>query len=248
MTKPSWLNIHTPLETIPNDDVAVIRTSLVHICGGYCAAMILNDFYFQTYCGTEGATDIIDLTIMMTNMFSTEEILEALEAIASKGYAKIEIREDHYIAYELFLDVIHKDLGITTSFDTQHAQELEAIEPPEALMRTKHQRSERNESKVVRFHNKRASTIALPATLTFEQWKQTLKDFDNKCAYCPDGDYEVLEHFIPLIFGGGTTEYNCVPACNSCNSIKSDQHPTMMPENCKIAKGLLSVQRYLKSK
>jgi hypothetical protein len=71
----------------------------------------------------------------------------------------------------------------------------------------------------------------LPATLTDSQWKQTLDDFENTCAYCRSGPYQVLEHFLPLSSGrGGTTASNCVPACFSCNSLKSSHLPEEIPK------------------
>ncbi len=78
---------------------------------------------------------------------------------------------------------------------------------------------------VVMYHNSRAKALNLPATLTTEQWEQAIKHFNHRCAYCPDGPYEVLEHFLPLCLGGGTVANNCVPACHSCNVRKKDKHP-----------------------
>jgi 5-methylcytosine-specific restriction endonuclease McrA len=46
-----------------------------------------------------------------------------------------------------------------------------------------------------------------------------------KCAYCGVRPYRVLEHFIPIGLGGGTTADNVLPACSRCNSTKSLYHP-----------------------
>jgi hypothetical protein len=54
-----------------------------------------------------------------------------------------------------------------------------------------------------------------------EQWIETLEYFDYTCAYC-GGDYEVLEHYLP-IYKAGTTASNCVPACLHCNIMKDRQ-------------------------
>jgi HNH endonuclease len=62
----------------------------------------------------------------------------------------------------------------------------------------------------------RARKSNLVADLTMGQWIQTLKHFDYSCAYC-GGRYEVLEHYLPIVRGGGTTQSNCVPACQRCN-------------------------------
>jgi hypothetical protein len=79
------------------------------------------------------------------------------------------------------------------------------------------------------------------ADLTIEQWEKALVYFGNKCAYC-DGNYEYLEHYIPLSRGGGTTASNCVPACAKCNARKDAQSV----QNLNVyAKG--RVIRYLRS-
>jgi len=74
----------------------------------------------------------------------------------------------------------------------------------------------------------RARTSAKKAgveyTLTYNQWMQTLEDYNYKCAYCGN-DYYILEHFRPIRYGGGTTAKNCIPACIVCNTRKSNNTP-----------------------
>jgi hypothetical protein len=70
----------------------------------------------------------------------------------------------------------------------------------------------------LRGQNQRAKRAGARHDLTMEQWLETLRYFDYKCAYC-GGNYEVIEHYIP-VHKAGTTVSNCVPACFSCNSIK----------------------------
>lgn len=84
---------------------------------------------------------------------------------------------------------------------------------------------EKIENSRVRSQVKRAIRYSCEATLTIDEWMDTLEFFDNKCGYC-GGPYEVLEHFIPLSCGGGTTKDNCVPSCVSCNSWKSNRDPS----------------------
>jgi 5-methylcytosine-specific restriction endonuclease McrA len=67
----------------------------------------------------------------------------------------------------------------------------------------------------------RAKRLGLPHDLTFERWRQTTQHFQQRCAYCLVNPYQVLEHFIPLGMGGGTTASNCIPACRECNVRKS---------------------------
>jgi hypothetical protein len=92
----------------------------------------------------------------------------------------------------------------------------------------------------------RARLAGLPHTLTVEQWKKTLAHFQERCAYC-GWYYDVLEHFIPLIWKGGTVYSNCVPACNTCNVCKD--HPTrlLLGDRQKSLAALLRVQAYLQS-
>jgi len=57
----------------------------------------------------------------------------------------------------------------------------------------------------------RARRMGRPATLSVKAWMATMAYFQGKCAYCQIHPYEVIEHFVPLKLGGGTTAYNCVP-------------------------------------
>ena len=71
----------------------------------------------------------------------------------------------------------------------------------------------------------RANQAGVSATLTLAEWLQTLHNFHWQCAYCQTGPYEVMEHYIPISQGGGTTGENCVPGCYRCNTQKSNRHP-----------------------
>jgi hypothetical protein len=71
----------------------------------------------------------------------------------------------------------------------------------------------------------RARKLNLPATLTPREWLDTLEYFDWRCAYCGRADFAAMDHYIPVVKGGGTTRNNCVPACVSCNSVKGGKHP-----------------------
>jgi len=65
------------------------------------------------------------------------------------------------------------------------------------------------------------------ATLTGEQWENTLKAFDSKCAYCRKDTTIIMDHFIPLSAGGKTEVGNMVPACFTCNSKKQHFMPSV---------------------
>jgi 5-methylcytosine-specific restriction endonuclease McrA len=80
-------------------------------------------------------------------------------------------------------------------------------------------------SNQVKEQNMRAEKLGLLATLTVWQWREAIKHFNGQCAY-GDHKYEVLEHYIPVVKGGGTTIDNCIPACNACNLKKGNRHPS----------------------
>jgi 5-methylcytosine-specific restriction endonuclease McrA len=71
----------------------------------------------------------------------------------------------------------------------------------------------------------RAESKGLAATLSLEEWLQTLADFGGLCAYCQERPFEHLEHFIPIDAGGGTSVDNCIPACGKCNWSKGADDP-----------------------
>lgn len=76
------------------------------------------------------------------------------------------------------------------------------------------------EEKRVRSQIKRAQQAGVPATLTLPEWIVILNHFDWKCAYCREKKHRLMEHIISIKRGGGTTAYNCVPACPMCNRHK----------------------------
>jgi len=88
----------------------------------------------------------------------------------------------------------------------------------------------------------RARKAGVPATLTWSQWSKTIRDFGLQCAYCGLRPYYVMEHFIPIEHGGGTTVENCIPACSWCNRRKGGK----LPEECLLASWKVEkVQAYL---
>lgn len=59
--------------------------------------------------------------------------------------------------------------------------------------------------------------------LTKEQWGNTLKHFNNTCAYCGKQDLNLtLDHFVPLSKGGELSISNVIPCCYSCNASKNN--------------------------
>ncbi len=62
----------------------------------------------------------------------------------------------------------------------------------------------------------------LVADLTFDEWNESLKHFNMKCAYCGEVGKLQKEHVHPASLGGGFTKHNIVPACISCNQSKKN--------------------------
>lgn len=105
----------------------------------------------------------------------------------------------------------------------------------------------KREADRVHHHIHMSRKYGLSATLTLEEWLNTLKHFHWKCAYCQRAPYTVLEHFEPVIAGGGTNRYNCVPACDECNLSKYDLHPDHIPAEYEMDEGIARVRTYLAS-
>jgi HNH endonuclease len=49
---------------------------------------------------------------------------------------------------------------------------------------------------------------------------EVIKRYGDRCAYCTPGDFESLDHFVPVAAGGPHTLDNVRPSCRSCNSTK----------------------------
>jgi len=99
--------------------------------------------------------------------------------------------------------------------------------------------------KALSSHLKRAMDASTPATLTPKEWIATLAYFGGKCAYCMHRPIQVLEHFLPIALGGGTTADNCVPACHRCNIKKRGIHPDKLSPNDFSTEILEHIRQYL---
>lgn len=59
-------------------------------------------------------------------------------------------------------------------------------------------------------------------TVSRAEWRGILTEFDYCCAYCLQRVADpTVDHFRPLVGGGGHVADNLVPACTSCNRRKS---------------------------
>ena len=50
--------------------------------------------------------------------------------------------------------------------------------------------------------------------------KDVVQRYSDRCAHCTAGDFECLDHFVPVAAGGPHTLDNARPSCRSCNSFK----------------------------
>ncbi len=107
------------------------------------------------------------------------------------------------------------------------------------------------EERIIYMECERARERGLPATLTLQEWEQTKKHFREHwgidtdcCAYC-GGPYEALDHFVPIVSGGGTIAGNCVPACKRCNSSKGGLHPDEIRETVRSPEAIRRVRTTL---
>jgi len=112
-------------------------------------------------------------------------------------------------------------------------------------------KDEKNLSAQVKTARVRARENKRDATLTVKQWRSTVEHFEGKCAYCQRMPMEALDHFIPITKGGGTTEDNCVPICNSCNNHKTGYNPNnheILSIRYMLLKDIHRVRTYLSNK
>lgn len=78
----------------------------------------------------------------------------------------------------------------------------------------------RSTERMVAVARQAARNAGAPITLTHEEWLITLADFDRRCAYCQKTAAGIVEHVDGV--AAGTTAWNCLPACETCNYTKRD--------------------------
>ena len=169
---------------------------------------------------------------------SDGEILEAINFLNTRRLAFI---YDHSFHLDPKVEITFSIPQLYSYFD-KACVELFTSKPQKASFRTYFDR--RREQKIVTVQCSRARTVGQAATLTVEDWIETLEHFSGCCAFNPMHSYEVLEHFMPLSRGGSTTSFNCIPACAWCNAIKNDKPPSEITNN-ELLKAVPSIQQYL---
>jgi hypothetical protein len=98
----------------------------------------------------------------------------------------------------------------------------------------------------VEAHVRMARKLGVIASLTLEEWEQTISDFGGICAYCRVKPFTVLEHFVPVAIAG-THSKNCLPACKDCNIKKRNRQGDKLVEVFGQER-IDSLQAYLQSR
>lgn len=70
----------------------------------------------------------------------------------------------------------------------------------------------------------RALAAGQRSTLTLKEWREILKHWKKRCAYCGSIVRVSIDHKLAVSQGGDNVKENVVPACGSCNSSKLN-HP-----------------------
>lgn len=135
-------------------------------------------------------------------------------------------------------------LYISTIYEPHIDEALVALYQGRRTNGTEAQFDLARERRIVREQCSRAGRIGQAASLTLEEWLETLTHFQGRCAFQANHPYDVLEHFIPVVYGGGTTVFNCIPACRSCNAVKNDRLPDDL-RHTRLGPVLSQIQAYL---
>lgn len=81
-------------------------------------------------------------------------------------------------------------------------------------------------SEKTRTKNQRRRSLMLGSipTLTLEEWKEILEDFNYLCFWC-GAPWEHQDHLVALVNGGTHSANNVVPSCATCNLRKGSKDP-----------------------
>lgn len=211
-----WYCLRT---TISEDFEVTKKTPIVSLPLGFVAWFIIAIITeFAAFGGLgPGIALVINLTIVALFL-----LCYSLNRSARKIYRKYdEIQRDLEAGLEVIKDLPNDPKGKSALQGQKCSICLQDSKYEICLSCEKQFQGERQR---VRSQILRAKQHNTPATLTLVEWLDTLAIFHWRCAYCYD-KYEALEHYIPVVHGGGTTKENCVPACFKCNSKKSGKHP-----------------------
>jgi hypothetical protein len=251
------------------EDGLVIYHRYLFLCNNnLCAALLLLQFEEGQLIEEEVAQmdgreerpviyTLMSITKKLYSLFTYTTINEAQNLLIEKGYIQANwYSQQKERPQEQRPYVITIQHSMVTQASQSYYEAHQACYPsqrtpaPASPARERHMKLEQKyqtEAARVNYHLNQAREQGLPATLTLEQWLQTLNDFQWNCAYC-SSSYTLLEHFVPLVLGRGTVHTNCIPACRSCNTEKGSHYPTLVPIECGMSNAIQKVQQYLEGK
>jgi uncharacterized CHY-type Zn-finger protein len=87
----------------------------------------------------------------------------------------------------------------------------------------KYRYSDKGKAAGKRAWNKRRTLKGTISTLTNDEWEEIKKRYNYKCVYCGEKKALTQDHIIPISKGGHHTKDNVIPACQPCNSRKSNK-------------------------
>ncbi len=68
-------------------------------------------------------------------------------------------------------------------------------------------------------HRQRANCYGLNLITHVVTREQIIDLWGDRCCYC-GGDFEVIDHLVPVAAGGHHTVENVAPSCSPCNRVK----------------------------
>jgi len=96
-----------------------------------------------------------------------------------------------------------------------NAKNPDKLRAMEARYRERHP-----EARQVIHQRRRARVAAARGSFTLHEWRELLKRWGGRCAYCGSVGKLQADHRVPLARGGANSIDNILPACGSCNRRK----------------------------
>jgi 5-methylcytosine-specific restriction endonuclease McrA len=257
------------MQNIISDDSIILKKQFLHICDNNLIAALLLAIIEKHNDNEEVCAQMEDrekrarlytgntLAQHIYNIGSPDNVIEAMHFLAKKGFINMwwvnagdKTPTSNRLFYAIYNDAyittyskpyLEEQMRLKMARWSDNEQEPSKSTPTRKPRKSQPENQYKTEASRVALQISRAEKLGLPATLTLEQWITTLNHFQWKCAYC-QGPYTLIEHFIPLAHGKGTTADNCVPACHKCNSQKGTYHPSQITS---MKDTLQAVQQYL---
>jgi 5-methylcytosine-specific restriction endonuclease McrA len=123
-------------------------------------------------------------------------------------------------------DPTEQDAEVETRWELRQREQLRNEEQSVEVFEQDDRKAPKHIQAKVGKQNERARRKGSQSGLSQRQWRAILRAHQSRCAYCGEfARLPILEHVVPMKQGGGTTAWNVVPACRTCNSAKRDRDP-----------------------